>query len=140
MKKRVFAFCILFSAFVLSLLYSCGTDGNTECDIEVVKDGSYYSDYSVEGETVTIRCRIVLKNKSDTAADFEIYGDFSSDKGSLLNEGVLKGTDAGSNGGSFALQPNEGKAFDVIFAGTFAGTYQKKERMLPEITIKTTDK
>ena len=136
MKKNLFALCMLLFVCTLALLCSCCAE-DAESSVEVIKDSSYFSDYSVEGESVAIKCIVTLKNKSDTAAVFEIYGDFSADKGTLLTDGVLKGTDAVSGDGSFTLRPNEEKTFTVIFSGTFAGTDQKKDRLLPEITVKS---
>ncbi|MBO4501838.1 MAG: hypothetical protein J5760_06305, partial [Clostridia bacterium] len=105
----------------------------------VVGSESWFSDYSVDSEIVTIKCRITLKNENDTTADFEIFGDFSADKGTLLTDGVLKGTDMGTNVSRFRLKPDEEKAFDVVFNGSFAGTYRKNDRLTPDIRIKIVD-
>ncbi len=139
MKKKVFIVFALLTACAVFALNSCGAEKPDVNKITVVGSESWFSDYSVDGEIVTIKCRITLKNENDTTADFEIFGDFSADKGTLLTDGVLKGTDMGTNVSRFRLKPDEEKAFDVVFNGTFAGTDRKNDRLTPDIRIKIVD-
>lgn len=102
-----------------------------------VERNSYLSDFSVEGDTVTIRAVVALKNATDADVTVSLAANFTEDvEGGLLKEARLRGRNA-DGGETFVVPANGEAAFNVAFAGVFGGTAQKKDRLLPamEITV-----
>lgn len=105
-------------------------------DVYVDQENSWFSDFYIENDKVYLTCHIELCNKSN-ARTVRLYGVFSDDVGTLVTEAVLPGyrTDASdSNDDRFFLAPGT-QTCDVTFIGTFAGTEQKNDRLLPQIWI-----
>lgn len=134
------------AVFALLLCSGCKTQSSvsaentidTICadDVYVDQENSWFSDFHIEADKVYITCHIELCNKSN-ARTVRLYGVFSDDVDTLVTESVLPGfitDDFDSNDNSFLLAPGE-QAYDVTFIGTFAGTGQKNDRLLPQILI-----
>lgn len=119
----------------LSIIVISIVKNNDIQKVVLVKDESYYSDFSVENNTVRIYCKVVLINNSDSVQSFKIMASFESDKGKLIKSSELFGTDNSTGKDTFTLNPGEKGNFNVVFQDEFAGTNQKHDRNLPEIEI-----
>lgn len=97
---------------------------------------SWFNDFAVEGDQVTLYCRLDVVNASDHPCEISLYGDFADDvAGGLLKESRLPAHDVeDTTMTSFRLEPGENK-FQVVFLGDFAGTAEKRDRLLPAIEI-----
>lgn len=96
---------------------------------------SWLEDFSVDGNSVRIFGRLCLKNSTGEAVSVRIYGNFEEDAGRLLREALLPACEQDKPEQTvFSLQPGE-NILAVSFIGTFAGTAQKQDRLLPEILI-----
>ena len=105
-------------------------------DVYVDQENSWFSDFHIEADTVYITCHIELCNNSNTRA-VRLYGVFSDDVGTLITEPILPGfitDDFDSDDHSFLLASGK-QTYDVTFIGSFAGTEQKTDRLLPQILI-----
>lgn len=144
--KMLKALVSMIAVFALLLCGGCKTQssvsaGNTidticADDVYVDQENSWFSDFHIEADKVYITCHIELCNKSH-ARTVRLYGVFSDDVGTLVTESVLPGfitDDFDSNDNSFLLAPGA-QTYDVTFIGTFAGTEQKNDRLLPQILI-----
>lgn len=97
---------------------------------------SWFDDFSVDGDVVYITCHITLCNASQDRT-VRLYGVFPDDEGILVTESVLPGfvtDELDPDDNSFLLASGE-DTFTVTFVGTYAGTQQKNDRLLPEILI-----
>lgn len=136
----------IIAVFALLLCSGCKTQSSASAedtvntisaeDVYVNQENSWFSDFYIEADKVYITCHIELCNRSNIRT-VRLYGVFSDDVGTLVTESVLPGfiTDVlDSNDNSFLLEPGE-QTYDVTFIGTFAGTEQKNDRLLPPILI-----
>ena len=101
--------------------------------IEIVKKGSFYSDFVVKGEKVYIKCELEVNNSTDDNAIVEFYASLPEEvKLGLLKNDEMKGYQENSEISEFSLP--EGKSrIVVVFIGDFAGTNKKHDRNLPNI-------
>ena len=101
----------------------------------LIESDSSYSDYTVEEDTVFIKCTVAVKNRSDKDIRFKIIGSFPYDEGTLLKEKNITAKDRFSENAVFSIGANEQRTYDVVFVGNYAGTDQKYDRTLPEISF-----
>lgn len=129
-KKLLFVLLVALCA----VLCAC-TVQHADSEPEIDPDNSYFLDFTVEGETVVIRGHYVIWNRTDRARTVQLRGDFAKDKVlGLVKESTLLAADAETGDTAFALAPGKTE-LDVVFIGTFAGTEQKADRLLPETDI-----
>ena len=128
--KKYLATILLLVGVVM--LFSGCTQKNT---VEIVKKESFYSDFTVEGNKVYIKCELAVDNSTGQEATVEFYADFPDDVNiGLLTSARLMGYQ--ENGGTSEFSLAEGKQrVVVVFIGDFAGTNQKHDRNLPNITL-----
>jgi len=111
---------------------------NNDGDLQIVKDTSYFSDFSVDGEKVYIKCEFTLKNSSSNDNMFQLNAIMKDDvELGLLKEENLEGYNQNLTSDKFTIGKNETKTYSVIFVGDFAGTNKKHDRNLPKIVITT---
>lgn len=135
MKKKLIAVLLL-------LCVLCGACGTADAsDVAVQKDGSWFSDFEIVGDQVNFYCFLRLKNTGEQAQTVSIYGSFDADaRGGLVTESRLLAHDT-SNPRSTAFYIPAGEEIDVkvVFTGTFAGTAEKHDRLLPALEIVSSD-
>ncbi len=104
--------------------------------VKIDEEQSFFSDFKVDNGKVTIKCHIVLINSAHYPIEVSLLADFTEDVvGGLLQEDEILGASASNhNIKTFLVSPGS-KAFEIDFCGTFAGTMQKQDRLLPEIEI-----
>lgn len=105
--------------------------------VEIDFTRSNYSDFQVDGEKVIIKCNYVIVSTCSEPKTVKLTGTFQKDqKLGLLQEAELIGVDSRQGGkDSFVVAPGQ-NAVEVYYVGTFAGTNQKVNRVLPETTLK----
>lgn len=100
---------------------------------EIDHDKSFFMDFWVEAEKAYIECNLTIKSKMDY--DVCIEGHFPQDEGKLLKDRSIYAYDKETGSNRFKLVRGTNK-FTVVFVGDYAGTYQKSNRLLPDITIR----
>lgn len=107
-----------------------------QADVRIHTDESWLRRFSVKDDTVELRCHLLLENTSTQTVAIRIWGDFSEDvEGGLLKDAKLEAISA-ADGSSPTLTVAPGKQeYEIIFRGEFGGTAQKKDRLLPALTI-----
>ena len=138
---------ICIATIVLLLLAAgCGsTDGSAAGDVtletvsperaHILTDASWFSDFSVQGNTVYLKCMLVIECVETTVV--RIYGSFPKDAGRLLTESLLPGgfgDDTAHLRDTSTLLPGQNE-LTVFFVGTFAGSAQKQDRLLPVLYL-----
>ena len=135
---------LLFLLLVVTLCMESGCGAKVPAAIETISEEavyvdrakSWFDDFSVDGDVVYITCHITLCNASQDRT-VRLYGVFPDDEGILLTESVLPGfvtDELDPDDNSFLLASGE-HTFTVAFVGTYAGTQEKNDRLLPEILI-----
>ena len=141
MKSLKNLFCFLL-VFTICMTSGCGAKGPAAIEtiseeaVYVDRAKSWFDDFSVDGDMVYLTCHITLCNAS-LDRTIRLYGVFPDDEGILVSESVLPGfvtDELDSDDNSFLLASGE-DTFTVTFVGTYAGTQQKNDRLLPEILI-----
>ena len=104
--------------------------------VEIDYSRSNYAEFQVEGEKVIIKCNYVIVNTYSEAKTVKLVGTFQKDRQlGLLQEAELTGVDSKQGGkDSFVVAPGQ-NAVEVYYVGTFAGTNQKVNRVLPQTTL-----
>ena len=135
MKKQHILWIIIMTALVIlfSLLFS---RGQTAEKLILIREKSFFSEYSIVEDQVLIRCEITVKNSYDTSRQFTLEAALPEDmKGGLLKEETLIGWNESLEKTVFTIGERREEQYIVVFVGTFAGNKQKQNRSLPEITI-----
>ena len=110
--------------------------GNAECEcIQLDEALSYFDSYTIEDDVVSIKCALRLNNSGE-ACRVRIKGFFPNDVGKLLTDSPLDGypVDSHAEDCVFNIQRGTSTVF-VVFRGSYAGSPQKADRLLPEIVI-----
>lgn len=99
---------------------------------EIDPDESYFMDFWVEDEKAYIECELTIESKMEYYVSIE--GSLPLDEGILLKDRTLYAYDKETGSDKFKLMRGTNK-FTVVFVGEYGGTYQKANRLLPNITI-----
>lgn len=99
---------------------------------EINHDKSFFIDFWIEDEKAYIECDLTIESKMDY--DVYIQGHFPLDEGKLLKERGIYAYDKETGSDRFKLVRGTNK-FAVVFVGDYGGTYQKADRLLPDINI-----
>ena len=135
---------LFFLLLVVTFCMESGCGAKVPAAIETISEEavyvdrakSWFDDFSVDGDVVYITCLISLCNASQDRT-VRLYGVFPDDEGILVTESVLPGfvtDELDPDDNSFLLASGE-HTFTVTFVGTYAGTQEKNDRLLPEILI-----
>ncbi len=100
----------------------------------IIEENSYHSHFYVKDDKAYIGCVMVIKSPRD--CDIRLLGTFPKDEGKLLKKSSIFAYDTESGSDTFHLVRGKNR-FEVVFIGEYAGTYQKNDRLLPEIEIIT---
>ena len=100
---------------------------------EINHDESFFAHFWVEEDKAYIECDLTIESKMDY--DVSIEGHFLLDKGKLLKDASIYACDKETGSDRFHLARGTNK-FTVVFIGDYGGTYQKANRLLPDITIR----
>ncbi len=98
------------------------------------EEGSSFDGYTVIGDTVELRCTVVLKNVSGSEKKVTLLGQFPEDLGKLVVEDRLIALNAEDHSSLFTVPAGQTRSFSVIFAAGYAGTDEKVPG-LPVITV-----
>ena len=127
MKRIVVFMCIVCMSV---LLFSCQSSG-----LQLDREDSFFSDFKVEGEKVYIYCTLFIENQSGSEKNVAFKASLDNDvKNGLLREAVIDGYAVDGSTTIFKLQNGENQ-IDVVFIGDYAGTEEKRDRLLPDIEI-----
>ena len=100
----------------------------------IIDEDSYHSHFYVKDDKAYIECVMVIESPRD--CDIRLLGTFPRDEGKLLKYSSVFAYDLESGSDTFHLVRGENR-FEVVFIGEYGGTYQKQDRLLPEIEIVT---
>ena len=127
---------LLLAVCALLLLAACAQASDSS-GVAVDEKSSYFMDFTVEDQTVTVSCHYTLVNNTGKAQTVQIRGDFTEDrKLGLVTESVLLAQD--SDGSTYFPLPAGKTELDVAFVGTYGGTHMKENRLLPVTEIRIT--
>ncbi|MBR1757708.1 MAG: hypothetical protein IJ744_03130 [Lachnospiraceae bacterium] len=111
--------------------------GDTDSQLVLNKEKSFFSDYSIEDGKVYYYCYLIIDNKSNNSCRASIVGDFLKDQDSgLLKERYLTAVEDKRNikQSLFLLEPGE-NVLEIVFIGTNGKSIVRNDRLLPPITI-----
>lgn len=129
---------IMFAASIIGLLCcfsSC--KNNTEgSNISILKDETCFFSYEIIDNQVIIKCRYTLINRTDEEKKIQLEGNFSSDKklGLLVENILLAQYSTEDSNTVFTLKPGK-TSINLCYVGTFAGTNEKTNRLIPDTKI-----
>ena len=105
-------------------------------DLIIMEDKSFFSDFIIENETVTLYCNVCIQNNTGEPKAVELHGDFTEDfESGLLHAALLRAYDPQSGDTTFLLSTGENH-LRIAFSSLHAGeTNSKQNRLLPKITI-----
>lgn len=122
---------------------SCSFNNNAdivERQVIIIEEESYFHDFVVKSNKVYLSCDITVKNLMDQDASFYLIGNFIEDEGRLLAKGRLSAKNIETKDNLFHIGEYETKTYAVVFIGEYAGTYEKHDRLLPELEIELNEK
>lgn len=130
---------LLISAIMLNV--SCSADNSKNKNaVSIVDSESWFSDFTVDNDKVYIKCEITLQNTADEKQKVKMAAVCPDDvELGLLKEEKIYAVDEQDKVKEFVINSNSGKSFNVVFLGEFAGTAEKSDRLLPEITIESVE-
>jgi hypothetical protein len=131
MKKILIILVSLLAAIIIPLVFY-----NKPDNLQIIKNESYFSNFSVKGEKVYIKCEIMIKNSFLIAKTFKINAILKDDAqlGLLKSENLI-GYNQDLTSNEFKIKKKSTSTFSVVFVGDFAGINKKHDRNLPEIII-----
>ena len=133
MKKIILPAIVIAAIVVITTIMALNDEGT---NLHIIKDESYYSDFSVEDNRVYIKCDLKIQNSSSEDKVFILDAIMKEDVVlGLLKNKNLQGFDDQLIDRNFIIKKNSSSRFYVIFVGEFAGTNKKHDRNLPEIII-----
>lgn len=138
MKKRAFllvALAILAGVIgVVSLL--CSTVNTGSPVVWINQSHSWLRGFYVADDTAKIKCCLSIENQSDHDASIMLVGYFEADHNAgLLKESQLLGCAEEYPKSTIFTVPPGGACFNVDFIGTYGGTPEKQNRLIPEIQL-----
>ena len=126
-------FLLIVLGVGLSMIFSKPT-------VTLIKSKSYYSDFTVVDQKVTVKCYITLKNTYNVDKTVKLSALFPDDvKIGLLKSSELYAVDMDNTDIEFIIPKKSQKSFEVNFVGDFAGVNRKHDRLLPQINITIID-
>ena len=138
-KKQITVILLLF-ILLFSFAFTACSKNDSEQNISLNVDKSWFNTFSISGDAVTISCVVYLENSSDDIVYIELHGYFPEDYASnlLAQEELIASLPGEQSNTIIPVEPG-GKAYSVEFVGKFAGNYMKHDRRLPKIEIVTKD-
>ena len=106
------------------------SDKNT---IKINYEASFFHDFYVQDNIVKFRCELSIYNSSENDIKFYMKAKSLEDVNRLLSQENLIIKDENEKEKIFELKANQTKKFEVLFCGEYGGTYQKKDRNLPDV-------
>ena len=104
--------------------------------IEIIKSKSYFEEFTVKNDKVTIECYLTIKNNSNKDQSINLSAYFPEDvKGGLLVNEKLYSIEDDDNKIAYTIPANKTVTYTVTFTGEFAGNNVKANRLLPKIEI-----
>jgi hypothetical protein len=132
MELKMRNYVIIFLLISIITMFCGCAKKNT---LEIINKESYYSNYIIDGDKVYIECELAFNNLRETETTIELYADFPDDvELGLLKNAKIMGYHDDLLTSTFSLPEGKTRIF-VVFIGDFAGTNQKHDRNLPNITI-----
>ena len=123
---------LIFSLVMIMVFALCSCQKK---EIRIDAEESFYCDFEVKDDKVLIYCTILIENPTNAEADIMLSANFENDvKSGLLKESPLDGYQSDLETKTFKLVEGDNRV-DVVFMGEYAGTYQKHDRLLPEIQL-----
>lgn len=141
MRKIFIAMALMLLLFFAALLivkfnYPAGQKP-VPSNLYVDREKSYYREYYVDNNTVHILCNVRVANDTDDWQHFSLFAKLPDDlNGGLLTESIAH--EASSLNGMVSvhsLEPHTSRIYHVNFIGTFGGTNEKHNQLLPIIKI-----
>lgn len=153
MKKRFAA--LLYILFVFITINACNVRRVDNNYIEINKDTSWFSDFTVLEDKVVFLCFYEIYNSSDKTVSVRLVGDFTKEQEvQLIQENSLQAiainiediskidTDFLSNaiweyennGDAIKIEPGK-NGFFILYVGTYAGNEQRPNRLLPDTKV-----
>ena len=92
---------------------------------------SYFQHFEVVDNVAKIYCHLTIFNNESVDSSFIIRAKSAEDVGKLLKDGSLTVKDDNTEK-IFEIKANETLKLDIIFEGSYGGTYEKADRLLPK--------
>ena len=113
-----------------------------ERNISVYENQSWFYDYVIHGDRVYLYCTLSFNNKSGSVQHGRLWASLPEDVGTLVVEDQLAGYLVSEEEKTLPTDQTPVSIIDlepgrtelqVVFMGTYAGTAQKQDRLLPEL-------
>ncbi len=98
----------------------------------ILNEESYFSDFYVKDNKAYIECEMSIDSPRD--CDIQLKGTFVRDEGKLLKNATVFAYDTETGSDTFHMVRGTNR-FRVVFIGEYGGTYQKFDRLLPDINL-----
>ncbi len=138
MKKYILVIIILaIIALALALVVATSMMKKNSIGkgVYIIKEESFYSDYSIENDTVKLYYEFAIANNTDSVQSFRIKATFEKDVGRLIKSSELFGINCSTDNDVFTLNPGEKTNYRVMFKDSYAGINQKYDRALPYVEV-----
>ena len=130
MRNKIVISIIVSIIFILLL---CKCIAYRQMDkLVLVENKSFHSIFYVRDDKAYIECELTLDSALER--DIKIQGTFPRDEGKLLKNATIYAYDIETGVDTFHLVRGTNK-FTVVFIGDYGGTFQKFDRLLPDITL-----
>lgn len=104
--------------------------------VEIDKQESFFSDFSIIKNNVDINCYITIKSTYSKDIKVKLTANMEDDFNSgLLKKAELLGINKANGEKLFQIPAKTTKSFDVVFSGEFGGNDKKINRLLPNIVV-----
>jgi len=135
MKKIIVAVIVII--LISAIVSGVRVNGN-EKTLRINEEESYFDGFYVKDNKVFIKCEFSITNSNQTERAFHLFAMMDEDvKIGLLKDAKIYAVDDRFNKKTFKVGAKSTLRIDVLFMGDFNGTYQKTDRLLPDITIET---
>lgn len=134
--KRAFALTFLILMVFINTSCSIYTAQNNST-VSIVESGSWFNDYTVSDGKVYINCEITLQNTGESEQRIRMAAICADDvEAGLLKKEKIYAVDNNEEEKVFVIEANSQRTFkEVVFLGEYGGTYQKSNKLLPEIVF-----
>ncbi len=113
---------------------------NASEKVSIVEAQSHFSDFRVENGKVYIDCQVTINNPTNAEKKVNLSANIPDDvKTGLLKAAYVRVTDENGLEKTLVVPARSRKSYDISFVGEYAGTDQKHDRNLPQITIQIID-
>ena len=102
----------------------------------ITEQGAGIHDFYIQNNKVYIVGGVSIKNNTSEMQKYSLTATSEYDhENGLIKSATLEGYDDSLESNEFTIAGNETQTFTIVFVGDYAGTPQKGNRLMPEISI-----